>query len=78
VCPVQYISGFGQQDKIANPVACVEGSVALHHVSERSNEYGGGKLAMPQSEPIEQRVLTLRLPDGREIGKIRLSGGNDG
>lgn len=33
---------------------------------------------MPQSEPIEQHVLTPRVPDGRKIGEIRLGGGDDG
>jgi len=77
VCRMQYISGFGQQDKIPNPVAWVERSVAFQHVSERLNGCGGGELAVAQSEPIEQYVLTLSLPDGREIGKIRHGGGDD-
>ena len=77
VCRVQDISCFRKQNKIPNHVACAAGSVAFHHVSECQDECLGGKTAVPQSEPVEQLVLTWRLPDGSEVGKVWLCGGDD-
>ena len=74
---VQDISGFRKQDKIPNQLACVGRSVVFHHVSERQDGCLAGKTAVPQSEPVEQLVLTRRLPDGSEIRQIRLGGGDD-
>jgi hypothetical protein len=74
---VQDISGFRKQDKIPNQVACVGRSVAFHHVSKRLDGCLGGKTAVPQSEPVEQLVLTWRLKDGSEVGKVWLCGGDD-
>ena len=76
VCWVQDISSLREQNKIANPVAYVGGLVALHHVSERLDRFGG-QTALSQSEPVEQHVLTWSLPDGSEIREIRLGSGDD-
>jgi hypothetical protein len=74
---VQDIPGFRQQDKIANQLACVGRSVAFHHVSECLDGPLGGKTAVPQSKPVEQLVLTRRLPDGYAVRQVRLGGGDN-
>src|SRR5437016_3284148 len=73
---VQESSGCRQQDKIFNPVSCLEGSITFQHVSERMNGCGGGKLALPQIEPVEQHGMSRRFPDGSEVRKIWLGGGD--
>src|SRR5579864_431139 len=64
VCRVQDISSLREQNKISNQVAYAGRSVAFHHVSECLDRSLGGKTAVPQSKPVEQLVLTRRLPDG--------------
>ena len=64
---VQDISGFRQQDKISNQITDMGRSVAFHHVSECLDQALGGKTAVSQSEPVEQLVLTRRVPDGSEF-----------
>ena len=77
VCRVQDISSLREQNKISDQVAYAGGSVAFHHVTKCLDGCLGGKTAVPQSKPVEQLVLTWRLPDGSEIGKVWLGGGDD-
>jgi len=77
VCRVQDISSLREQNKISNQVAYAGRSVAFHHVSECLDESLGGKTAAPQSKPVEQFVLTRRLPDGYAVRQVRLGGGDN-
>ena len=77
VCRVQYISRFREQDEIPDWITCVQRPIVFHHVSERLNRRPRGKTALPQREPIEQDVLTLRVPDRSQLRKIRFGGEDD-
>jgi hypothetical protein len=77
VCRVQDISSLREQNKISNQVAYAGRSVAFHHVSECLDGSLRGKTAVPQSKPVEQLVLTRRLPDGYAVRQVRLGGGDN-